>query len=576
MPTGARISFGVYDETAKDEASYYAASGSAQSWVDYSEIKDGLSPDENPDEFERYISGEPGVYRLDGSSRLFPGTPAGCHLGYWSASMSGSNRLYPTSPMLSCGFASLHTSIGITIHFDGTTHLSAFTVRWLYNGSVKSSVDVSKNTLQTVFVENHVENYNGLQIIATLTDEPYRYVKIQEIDFGQKMVYDGETLVSASVIEEADLSGGSVPANSLRFTVLDPDHRLNPVNPDGIYNYLKKGMPLTVEFLKDGTAYPGGVYYLDAWEGTNTGTAKLTAEDVVGLKADESYASAFYAEGDGFTMGQLLADVLTVCGIPGSADPTIGAGVCQGYIPETEAREAISHICVASGGFARTGRDGSLLVSSLPEADPAVTLGEGDILGEPTITKTDAVTGVFIEVYRYVVGPDTIYDAPLVQPGPTREYYKYTFDWLGHNISCSVEPEFNRPCNSIMGRIGYNFVTFEAWAEEDPGPTHVITQGDLVTESSCQKGTQPDANGRAVQVSGVHLISNANSEAVMARLKGYYAKALKVKLRTPWVPGMDCGTRISVPTRFGPVVGNIRRMDIDLTGGLLANVEVVA
>ena len=72
MSTGARISFGVYDETAKDEASYYAASGSAQSWVDYSEIKDGLSPDENPDEFGRYISGEPGVYRLDGSSRLFP------------------------------------------------------------------------------------------------------------------------------------------------------------------------------------------------------------------------------------------------------------------------------------------------------------------------------------------------------------------------------------------------------------------------------------------------------------------------------------------------------------------------
>ena len=538
MPTGARISFGVYDETAKDEASYYAASGSAQSWVDYSEIKDGLSPDENPDEFGRYISGEPGVYRLDGSSRLFPGTPAGCHLGYWSASMSGSNRLYPTSPMLSCGFASLHTSIGITIHFDGTTHLSAFTVRWLYNGSVKSSVDVAGNTLQTVFVENHVEGFNGLQIIATLTDEPYRYVKIQEIDFGQKMVYDGETLVSASVIEEADLSGGSVPANSLRVTVLDPDHRLNPVNPDGIYNYLKKGMPLTVEFLKDGTAYPGGVYYLDTWEGTNTGTAKLTAEDVVGLKADESYASAFYAEGDGFTMGQLLADVLAVCGIPG--------------------------------------RDGSLLVSSLPEADPAVTLGEGDILGEPTITKTDAVTGVFIEVYRYVVGPDTIYDAPLVQPGPTREYYKYTFDWLGHNISCSVEPEFNRPCNSIMGRIGYNFVTFEAWAEEDPGPTHVITQGDLVTESSCQKGTQPVSGGRAVQVSGIRLISNTNSEAVMARLKGYYAKALKVKLRAPWVPGMDCGTRISVPTRFGPVVGNIRRMDIDLTGGLLANVEVVA
>lgn len=576
MPTGARISFGVYDETAKDEASYYAASGSAQSWVDYSEIKDGLSPDENPDEFGRYISGEPGVYRLDGSSRLFPGTPAGCHLGYWSASMSGSNRLYPTSPMLSCGFASLHTSIGITIHFDGTTHLSAFTVRWLYNGSVKSSVDVAGNTLQTVFVENHVEGFNGLQIIATLTDEPYRYVKIQEIDFGQKVVYDGETLVSASVIEEADLSGGSVPANSLRVTVLDPDHRLNPVNPDGIYNYLKKGMPLTVEFLRDGTAYPGGVYYLDTWEGTNTGTAKLTAEDVIGLKADESYASAFYAEGDGFTMGQLLADVLAVCGIPGSADPTIGAGVCQGYIPETEAREAISHICVAGGGFARTGRDGSLLVSFLPEADPEVTLGEGDILGEPTITKTDAVTGVFIEVFYYTVESGGLYEHAPIFPGPTRQFYKYTIDGIGRNISGGIESAMGGQWHEVPGRVGYNFVTLEAWADADPGPLEVVIQGDAVTESSCQKGTQPVSGGRAVQVSGIRLISNTNSEAVMARLKGYYAKALKVKLRTPWVPGMDCGTRISVPTRFGPVVGNIRCIDIDLTGGLLANVEVVA
>ena len=97
-----------------------------------------------------------------------------------------------------------------------------------------------------------------------------------------------------------------------------------------------------------------------------------------------------------------------------------------------------------------------------------------------------------------------------------------------------------------------------------------------MTESSCQKGTQPDAGGRAVQVNGIRLISKDNADAVMERLKGYYAKALKVKLRTPWSPGLDCGARISVPTRFGNVTGNISRMDIDLTGGLIATVEVIA
>ena len=99
MPTGARISFGVYDETAKSDASYSASS--AQSWVNYSEIKDGLNPDEAPDEFGRYISGEPGVYRLDGSSRLFPGTTAGANLGYWSGVLSGSSGTFATAPVLS-------------------------------------------------------------------------------------------------------------------------------------------------------------------------------------------------------------------------------------------------------------------------------------------------------------------------------------------------------------------------------------------------------------------------------------------------------------------------------------------
>lgn len=573
MSTGARISFGVFDETAKEDAAY--SSSDAQTWVDYDEIKDGLSPDEMPDEFRRYISGEPGVYRLDGSSRLFPDVPNDCNLGYWSSSMSGEDGLLSDVPMLSCDLGSPHTSIGITIHFDGTTHLSAFTVRWLYNGSLKSSMNVTGNTLQSVFVENHVEDFDGLQIVATSTDAAYRYVKIQEVDFGQKVVYDGETLISASVIEESDLSGGSVPVNSLKFSVLDPDHRLNPVNPDGIYAYLRKGMQLVVEFLRDGTFYPGGVYYLDTWEGSNTGTAKMTAEDIVGLRADEEYASAYYANEDGMTVGQLLDDVLTVCGIPGSSDASIGSLACQGYIPEVSVREALSHVCVSSGGFARTARDGSLIISSLSESEPVITLQDEDVLGEPTASKTDAVSGILVEVWNYTMQSEGLYEHYPIFPGPTREYYRYTFEGIGHDVDGGIESAMGGTWYEVPGRAGYNFVTLEAWADADPGPLEVVISGDKVTESSYQRGIQPGTDGRAVQVSGIHLISNSNYESVMKRLQHYYSRDLKIKCRTPWVSGMDCGVRISVPTRFGPVVGNISRMDIDLTGGLLANVEVI-
>lgn len=573
MSTGARISFGVYDETAKSDASYSASS--AQSWVNYSEIKDGLSPDENPSEFERYISGEPGVYRLDGSSRLFPGTTTGANLGYWSGVLSGSSGTFATSPVLSCAFSAPHTSVGITIHFDATTHLTAFVVQWLSGSTILDTISVTGHNQQTVYVDNPVEDYTGLRIIPTSTDTPYRYVKIQEIDFGRRVVYDNSTLVSASVIEEADLSGGSAPANSLRVTVLDPDNRLNPVNPDGVYAYLRKGMPLTVEFLKDGTAYPGGVYYLDTWEGSNTGTAKLTAIDIIGKISGDSYASKFYASSDSATAGQLIDDFFTACGASGSVDTSIRSQSIQGYVPNISVQEALAHICLSCGGYARTGRDGSLVISSPSQSGAGILLQSGDVLGEPTVSKTDTVPGTIIEVYSYAVETDGLYDTVPVYISPTRETYRHTFGGIGHNVVGRIESAMGGTWSEVPGRTGYNFATLEAWAAEDPGPLYIVVSGDKVTETSYSKGAA-SGSGQAVSVSGIHLITVVNADAVKARMQSYYAKSLKIKLKTPWTAGLDCGARISVPTRFGNVTGNISRMDIDLTGGLIATVEVIA
>ena len=573
MSTGARISFGVYDEGAKEDASYSASS--AQSWVNYSEIKNGLSPDETPEMFERYISGEPGVYRLDGSSRLFPSSTAGANLGYWSGVLSGSSGTFATAPVLSCAFASPHTSVGVTIHFDGTTHLTAFMVQWMSGSNILDTVSVTGNNQQTVCVDNPVEDYTGLRIIPASTDAPYRYVKIQEIDFGRKVVYDNSTLVSASVIEEADLSGGSAPANSLRVTVLDPDNQLNPVNPDGVYAYLRKGMPLKVEFLRDDTVYPGGVYYLDTWEGSNTGTAKLTAIDIIGKISGDSYASKFYASSDGATAGQLIDDFFAVCGVPGSADTSIRSQSIQGYIPDISVQEALAHICISCGGYSRTGRDGSLIISSPSQSGAGILLQSGDVLGEPTVSKTEAVPGTIIEVYSYAVEADGLYETVPVYISPTRETYRHTFGGIGHNVVGRIESAMGGTWSEVPGRTGYNFATLEAWAEEDPGPLYIVVSGDKVTETSYSKGAA-SGSGQAVSVSGIHLITVSNADTVKARLQSYYAKSLKIKLRTPWSPGLDCGARISVPTRFGNVTGNISRMDIDLTGGLIATVEVIA
>ena len=59
-------------------------------------------------------------------------------------------------------------------------------------------------------------------------------------------------------------------------------------------------------------------------------------------------------------------------------------------------------------------------------------------------------------------------------------------------------------------------------------------------------------------------------------MQAYYGLRRKITLTTPLVYDLMCGARVSVPTAYGRVVGIVTRMDIDLSGGLLADVEVLA
>lgn len=172
---GVRISFSVVDATAKTEAAYNSAS--AQPWVDYNTLRDGLGLPGNDDPsfpLRRWATGEPNLFKLS-DYRLFPSDGAP---GYWSGVMSGADGTFSAAPVLMATMENAHSSIGVTVCFDHTTHLSGFKVDWIgADGAVISTVTVSDNDQQAAFVDNHVDGYYGLRITAIKTDAPYRYVK---------------------------------------------------------------------------------------------------------------------------------------------------------------------------------------------------------------------------------------------------------------------------------------------------------------------------------------------------------------------------------------------------------------
>lgn len=94
---GVRISFSVVDATAKTEAAYNSAS--AQPWVDYNTLRDGLGLPGNDDPsfpLRRWATGEPNLFKLS-DYRLFPSDGAP---GYWSGVMSGADGTFSAARCL--------------------------------------------------------------------------------------------------------------------------------------------------------------------------------------------------------------------------------------------------------------------------------------------------------------------------------------------------------------------------------------------------------------------------------------------------------------------------------------------
>ena len=566
---GVRISFSVVDATAKTEAAYNSAS--AQPWVDYNTLKDGLGLPGNDDPsfpLRRWATGEPNLFKLS-DYRLFPSDGAP---GYWSGVMSGADGTFSAAPVLTATMENAHSSIGVTVCFDQTTHLSDFKVDWIgAEGAVISTVTVSDNDQQAAFVDNHVDNYYGLRITAIKTDAPYRYVKIQEIDYGQNLVYNDNSLVDAKIVDEVDLSGASVPAGELNFEVLDPDDRLNPLNPDGIYAYMVEGIPVHVDCTTESETFPAGIYYMTAWEGSGTGTAKMQAVNIVGTQTEKTYESRFYSA---VSPWDALKDIAAVLGVSSSA-AGLPIETLTGYIPAVPVQDAIAHISVASGGFARVTRWGDLEIVRA-SGDPLV-IAEEDVLGDPVVTQLKQPGSFEAEVNAYTISSTGYmtginFDALLGYPVDAEFTQSLAFvDSAGQPVMIADAAPV-----STQNVIDYRVCADRVDITRTYKAGSVSYRDKQVTVGAPQVVTVRGAGAQTVSIKSIPFITQSNYQAVLSAMQAYYGLRRKITLTTPLVYDLTCGARVSVPTAYGRVVGIVTRIDIDLSGGLLADVEVLA
>lgn len=238
-------------------------------------------------------------------------------------------------------------------------------------------------------------------------------------------------------------------------------------------------------------------------------------------------------------------------------------------------QDAIAHISVASGGFARVTRWGDLEIVRA-SGDPLV-IAEEDVLGDPIVVQLKQPDSFEVEVNAYTISSTGYmtginFDALLGYPVDAEFTQSLAF------LDSAGQPVMIADAAPVSTQ---NVIDYRVCADRvDITRTHkagsVSYRDKQVTVGVPQVVTVRGAGAQTVSIKSIPFITQSNYQAVLSAMQAYYGLRRKITLTTPLVYDLTCGARVSVPTAYGRVVGIVTRMDIDLSGGLLADVEVLA
>lgn len=277
---------------ASDDKAQTDAIASSSSQVVFSDVSDITDLDNLPS--VKYATGELNLWLLDGSCTLIPFSEPYENAGYVSfENVSNANR-----PVVTFSFSKVHQEIipGITIVWSElfNEYATSFRVS-AYNGSsLLQEKQIDNNTLVESSVDLEISGYDSIVIEILSWCVPNHRARIEQVEFGQRVRFNKEDLLSYSHESKRDPISGQLSKDSISFSVNNSDQKWNPINPGGLYQYLYERQAVFVKYgmeLDGETEWiNGGKFYLSNWNTPSNGiTASFEARDALVFLSDSPY-----------------------------------------------------------------------------------------------------------------------------------------------------------------------------------------------------------------------------------------------------------------------------------------------
>lgn len=277
---------------ASDDKAQTDAIASSSSQVVFSDVSNITDLDNLPS--VKYATGELNLWLLDGSCTLIPSSEPYENAGYVSfENVSDANH-----PVVTFSFSKVHQEKipGITIVWSElfNEYATSFRVS-AYNGSsFLQEKQVDNNALVESSVDLEISGYDSIVIEILSWCVPNHRARIEQVEFGQRVRFNKEDLLSYSHESKRDPISGQLSKDSISFSVNNSDQKWNPINPGGLYQYLYERQAVLVKYgmeLDGETEWiNGGKFYLSNWNTPSNGiTASFEARDALVFLSDSPY-----------------------------------------------------------------------------------------------------------------------------------------------------------------------------------------------------------------------------------------------------------------------------------------------
>lgn len=558
MKTKASIMFGFVDVTAKQDSQ--PSVNDKQNFVDLNDLK--------RDDIEeiKYGTCEKNQFALDGTFELMPDELD--NMCWWSNRMSDENGAFETPLVLEIDFNDTHSSLGLTFIFSKSNdYCNNLNIKYYdLNNKLISDVNFTPDKYKYV-CNNIVENYKKLVITFYGTNNPLRYLKLYKILYGAEKVFEGDNLMSADILEELDLLSSELTINTLDFTVYSADDEFNIINPKGLYSLLqqRQKMQVTETIINENKEKDMGTFYLDTWANEKDKTMKIGAIDLIGVIDKTDFNGGIYIN---ITFFNLIKEIMTSAKLD-ETDYEIQEDLknikLSGYIPICSHRVALQQAVFAVGAVADCSRSSKINIYTIKEYENNTIIEKTNIFqGTKKIEQNELVTGVSIMAHNYTKSNEVeeVYKGEL-EAGETRIQFN--------------DPVCNLTCNGgtiIESNCNYAIISCSSSREVIiTGNKYIDNQQIYLVEIESLSTSQKQ---NTLKIESAYLINKSNAINIAKKILDYYQKTYKTSFDMI-LKDEILSEDVEIEGDFEQkMLGHITKLDIDLTGGFLANAELNA